>query len=111
VYTAYPLINDAYYFYKAIYPVIFIKVLSGFVLSIPYVFLGATIPALVTSDKNIANTSGDLLFLSGIANAIGLIVFTFILFPSLRIFTIIPVCIGIIMISFAIHTMIFPKGS
>ncbi|NIV76355.1 MAG: hypothetical protein GWN37_16405, partial [Gammaproteobacteria bacterium] len=53
-------------------------ILSGFVLVIPYVFLGATIPALLRHESSVARTSGRALLLSGIGNAVGLLCFTLV---------------------------------
>jgi predicted membrane-bound spermidine synthase len=62
-------------------------ILLGFVLVIPYVFLGATIPALLRDESDVARSSGRALLISGIGNAVGLLGFTLI-HPRFALFTI-----------------------
>ena len=49
------------------------------VMGLPAVSFGATIPALLTTQKHVARESGELLFISSIANAAGFLVMAFVL--------------------------------
>ena len=69
----------------------------AFLLSVPYVFLGATIPALLHREADVARRSGTLLLVSGIGNGAGLLAFMFLAHPFLRIFTI-PVLIWVLLV-------------
>jgi spermidine synthase len=60
--------------------------LYAFVLAIPYVFLGGTIPALLRSEENVARRSGFLLLVSGIGNVAGMLIYIFWVHPSFRLF-------------------------
>ena len=62
------------------------KVAFGFALALPYVFLGAMIPALLPRESDVARRSGRLLLVSGIGNVAGLLGFTFLVHPWLTIF-------------------------
>jgi len=50
-----------------------------FLMGAPAVFFGATIPALLAQQKDVARESGRLLFTSSIANALGFLLMAFIL--------------------------------
>lgn len=51
-----------------------------------YAWLGGTLPALMRGESAAAGRSGQLLFVSGIGNALGLVLFDFVLHPSLPFF-------------------------
>jgi predicted membrane-bound spermidine synthase len=73
-------------------------------LSVPYVFLGATIPALLQRETDVARRSGSLLLVSGIGNAAGLLAFMFVAHPYLKVFTI-PVLIwGLLVLALLLHS-------
>lgn len=90
VYVGYPAIEWLYHaappthFLEAVgTKLVFAMILGG----LPYVFLGATIPALVGEDEgDTAFSAGHFLFLSGIANALGFVLYLFVLHPSLPFF-------------------------
>ena len=96
VYAVFPWIEQLYgmipplYFTQAVVTKILFALLLG---GIPYVCLGATIPALVRqeSDADVARRSGHYLFLSGVANAAGFVLYLFVVHPNLSFFTAIPV--------------------
>lgn len=46
---------------------------------LPAISFGATIPALITSQKHVARESGHLLFISSLANAVGFLLMVFVL--------------------------------
>jgi len=52
-------------------------------MGLPAVSFGATIPALLTTQKHVARESGELLFISSIANAAGFLVMAFVLHQHL----------------------------
>lgn len=50
-----------------------------FLMGVPAVGFGATIPALLKTHKNVAQESGQLLFVSSMANALGFLLMAFVL--------------------------------
>jgi predicted membrane-bound spermidine synthase len=64
------------------------ELLFGLLLMVPYVFLGATIPALLRHEGDVARRAGTLLLVSGIGNAVGLSGFTLLVHPNMKIFTV-----------------------
>lgn len=74
------------------------EVTFGLLLSIPYVFLGATIPSLLLREGDVARRSGTLLLISGIGNALGLVGFIVVFHPLLPVFAI-PVAICVLLAS------------
>jgi len=58
----------------------------AFVLCLPYAFLGATIPALLRDETQVARRSGLLLLVSGIGNVLGMLLFIFVLHPLIPLF-------------------------
>lgn len=75
----------------------------GFFLSIPYVFLGATIPALLQRETQVARRSGWLLLVSGVGNVVGMLIFMFVLHPNVKVFTI-PLAIwALLIVSLVVH--------
>jgi predicted membrane-bound spermidine synthase len=108
VFAIYPsVIQDRFLYIKYAHPSItteiLAKVFAGFMLSIPYVFLGSTISALLQDEKNVVRSSGNLLFISGIANAIGVLLFTFVLFPNFNALVIPCVSIGLALLALFIY--------
>lgn len=53
----------------------------------PYAWLAGTIPALVTRDEKVAERSGELLFVSGLANVAGFLGYIFLIHPYLDFFS------------------------
>ncbi len=53
------------------------------VMAVPVITFGATIPALLTKQKNVARESGELLFLSSMANGVGFLLMAFVLHRAL----------------------------
>jgi spermidine synthase len=49
------------------------------IMGVPAISFGATIPALLPTQKNVARESGELLFISSIANAFGFLLMVFVL--------------------------------
>jgi len=64
---------------------------------IPYIFLGAAIPALMRSRP--AANSGVFLFVSGVANATGFIVYSFLLHPNSHVFFVVPIAITLLLLA------------
>ena len=52
-------------------------------MAVPVVTFGATIPALLTKQQNVARESGELLFVSSMANGVGFLLMAFVLHRSL----------------------------
>jgi len=73
-------------------------------LSVPYVFLGATIPALLHREVDVARRSGMLLLISGIGNAAGLMGFMFFAHPQLKVFTIPLLIWGLLVLAVLLHS-------
>jgi spermidine synthase len=86
IWVAWPVLADAYDVFQhassgaQMLPV---KLLFGLALAIPYVFFGATLPALLPEEHAIAQRSGLLLLISGTVNAVGFALYTLVLHPSL----------------------------
>ncbi len=57
----------------------FLTLLAG----VPAVTFGAAIPALITTQNNVARESGQLLFISSLANAVGFLLMVFVLHQHL----------------------------
>ena len=51
----------------------------GLLMAVPATAFGATIPALLREDEDVARRSGELLYLSSIANAGGFLLMAFVL--------------------------------
>jgi len=75
-----------FYWYSIFYPKavesyllsVLLKLFALFlIMGVPAVTFGATIPALLPKQKNVARESGELLFISSIANAFGFLVMVF----------------------------------
>ncbi len=52
-------------------------------MGVPALSFGATIPALITTEDNVARESGQLLFVSSLANAAGYLLMVFVLHEHL----------------------------
>ncbi|ANM28908.1 hypothetical protein ABI59_03740 [Acidobacteria bacterium Mor1] len=61
--------------------------LFGLLIALPYFFLGATIPALMGHEENVARRAGHLLLLSGVGNVVGMLGFMFLVHPNVPIFS------------------------
>ncbi len=74
----YPLAQDSHLAVTAL------KLAFLFLLAAPLVVsFGATVPALMTEERHVARESGQLLFLSSLANACGFLLMILVLHPSL----------------------------
>ncbi len=78
--------------YAVVYPVFQDSHLAVTTLKLTFLFLlaapmvvsfGATIPALITEERHVARESGQLLFVSSLANACGFLLMIFVLHPYL----------------------------
>jgi len=77
-----------FYYYSVLYPLavesyllsVCLKLGALFlIMGVPAISFGATIPALLPTQKNVARESGELLFISSIANAFGFLLMVFVL--------------------------------
>ncbi len=66
---------------------VFRDFMFGVVLALPYLFLGATIPALMGNERNVARRAGHLLLLSGVGNVAGMLGFMFLVHPNVPFFS------------------------
>lgn len=90
LWAAWPLIAEAYDVLRSISPSFLVlpaKMVFGLLLALPYVFFGATLPALVPDETAIARRSGLLLWISGLANAVGFGLYTLVVHPGLPVFS------------------------
>ena len=71
---------------------------------VPYVFLGATIPAIL-SDADHALASGQCLFVSGVGNAVGFLLYMFVVHPNIHVFGIVGLIVGLL----AVGVFTFPR--
>jgi predicted membrane-bound spermidine synthase len=72
-------------------------------MGIPALTFGATIPSLITAQNNVAKESGQLLFLSSMANTTGFLLMLFLLHPYLDYGTIILTVIGLTSLALLIY--------
>ncbi len=63
-------------------------------MGVPAITFGATIPALLTKQNNVARESGELLFISSLANAVGFLLMAFVLHRAFDYGTIALIIIG-----------------
>lgn len=80
-----------------------VKALAVLLLGgIPFVMIGAVLPAILLEEHLIARRAGRLLFVSGLANALGVILYMFLIHPGIKFFLTLPLCAFLFFIAIAI---------
>ncbi len=113
VYAAFPAIGNAFFAVDRWLPPSWetsIEFLFGFLLCLPYVFLGATIPALLPDEVNVARRSGLLLLVSGLGNVAGMLLFIFVLHPMLPLFWTLLVVLALLLTAVVVQADIRETG-